>query len=93
MLLQSAHRPSIDITCDPPDVALLTQTFRKSGGSAGGNGFSGPELKHLPVEAITVLTQLALEWEERNEIPSSFAHSRMINFAEHNKVDSSGIVL
>eukprot|EP00435_Cladocopium_sp_Y103_P075155 s46_g54.t1 len=85
MLLQSAHRPSIAATWDPPDVALLTQAFRKSGGSAGGDGFAGPELRHLPVEAITVFRQLALEWEERNEIPSSFAHSRMINFAKPNK--------
>ena len=36
MLLQSAHRPSINVTWDPPDVALLTQVFRKSGDQPGG---------------------------------------------------------
>ena len=80
-LVEFAHVAPQPIQFDPPDLQLLVKTARSqcSGGAASVDGWHGDELRHLPESALGVFRHLALQWEQRQEIPNQFHYSRMVN--------------
>jgi hypothetical protein len=66
----------------------LWQAVRNSNGSAGCDGWSGSELKHLPVPAITCFHQCTCRWFKHGLVPSQFLESRQVCLPKtHKSVD------
>ena len=87
-----AHVPQQNIDWAAPSLELLVSVFRAADGAAGGDGFAGRKLRHLPEPAISFFRQLALQWQEHGCTPSVFAHTRMVNFGKPGKVSAERIL-
>ena len=91
-LRNHAHVPHQNIDWEAPSLELLVAVFRAADGAAGGDGFAGRELRHLPEAAISLFRQLALQWQDHGCTPSVFAHTRMVNFGKPGKVSADGLL-
>ena len=54
-------------------------------GAAGPDGWSGPELSHLPLEALSTFRHLAMRWESSGRVPAALREARMVSLANEGK--------
>ena len=55
-------------------------------GSAGPDGWTGPEIAHLPLEALMVFRQVALRWEACGKVPATLREAHMVSIPKDDKV-------
>ncbi|CAE7900186.1 unnamed protein product, partial [Symbiodinium microadriaticum] len=61
------------------------QVARTMRGAAGPDGWSGPELSHLPLEALSTFRHLAMRWESSGRVPAALREARMVSLANEGK--------
>ena len=54
-------------------------------GTAGPDGWTGPELSHLPLEALTAFRRLAMRSESSGKVPAALREARMVSLAKDGK--------
>ena len=72
-----------------PTGVQLSAVARASKGSAGPDGWSGDELRHMPVQAFEVFATLAGRWLEAGVAPNQMLESRMVCLPKPGKVRAS----
>ena len=77
------HNREVDLTAPSPE--LLLKVARTMRGAAGPDGWSGPELSHLPLEALSTFRRLAMRWESSGRVPDALHEARMVSLAKEGK--------
>eukprot|EP00435_Cladocopium_sp_Y103_P043026 s1688_g12.t1 len=80
-----------DIIWEPPSDDELTQVFRRASGASGTDGWTGDEVKHLPVACIKVFKRLALAWAAQDVVPEQFCESRMVVIPKDNRIRNGSV--
>ena len=70
----------------PLTLNELWTACRNAKGAMGPDGYSGSELKHMPLGAIEDFHRCSLRWWETSYLPKQFMQSRQINIHKPHKI-------
>ena len=76
----------------PPSGAVLAEVAKGGKGSAGPDGWSGPELSALPVDVFDTFALLGSRWLDMGGAPSQFLESRMICLPKGGKGSADHVI-
>ena len=85
-LLSAVQDPEESVTFPLPTGEEIFQRARKSTGSGGADGWSGAELKHLPVQVFECFASLASQWVQAGCVPQQVLQARMICVPKQTKI-------
>ena len=78
--------PTQEHEWQPLTLNELWTACRNAKGAMGPDGYSGSELKHMPLGAIGDFRRCSLRWWETSYLPKQFMQSRQINIHKPHKI-------
>ena len=78
--------PTQEHEWQPLTLNELWTACRNAKGAMGPDGYSGSELKHMPLGAIEDFHRCSLRWWETSYLPKQFMQSRQINIHKPHKI-------
>lgn len=71
------------------EIAAVARTCQ---GAAGPDGWSGAELRGLPLPVFEVFAQLAARWMKAGKVPGQMCESRMVSIPKPGKVSPGNVI-